>query len=215
MSLRALDQVLMRLVLDGSFRAQMRIDPGPLLDAYDLSPAERARLMRLQRAGTSDTTHETVEAAATPASGAHYGIQLTLARPYRAASPQVIAALQEEGFGVLTEIDVQATLKQKLGVDFRPYCILGACNPPLAYRAFQSEPEIGLLMPCNVIIYAEDDGRTVVSLADPLAMLGLAGNPALRELADEARRRLTRVAVALQRDGTAPTRYEHTEDSDV
>lgn len=207
MSLQALDKVLKRLVLDGAFRAQMRIDPAPLLDAYDLSDEERTRLMRLQRAGRDamdDAGNESATEA--PVVGAHYGIQIMLAMSYAAAVAHVTAALKDEGFGVLTEIDVQATLKQKLGVDFRPYCILGACNPPLAYRAFQSEPEIGLLMPCNVIVYAEDAERTVVSLADPLAMLGLAGNPALRELADEARRRLIRVAVALQRESIFPLR---------
>ena len=118
--------------------------------------------------------------------------------PYAQAVEQVTAALKDQGFGILTEIDVQATLKQKLGADFRKYSILGACNPPLAHQALTTELEIGLLLPCNVIVY-EDDGASVVSIADPIAMLQLADNPSLERVANEARARLRRVIAALSR----------------
>jgi uncharacterized protein (DUF302 family) len=118
--------------------------------------------------------------------------------PYAQAVERVTAALKDQGFGVLTEIDVQATLKKKLGVDFRKYVILGACNPPLAHQALNADLEIGLLLPCNVIVY-EDDGASVVAIIDPIAMLEVAGNPALETVAREARARLRRVIAALGR----------------
>jgi len=118
--------------------------------------------------------------------------------PFAQAIERVTAALKDQGFGVLTEIDVQATLKQKLGADFRKYSILGACNPPLAHQALTTELEIGLLLPCNVIVY-EDHGGSVVSIADPVAMLQLADNPSLEGVANEARARLQRVIAALSR----------------
>ncbi len=124
------------------------------------------------------------------------GLEVKVAVPYEQAIEKVTAALKEQGFGVLTSIDVQATLKQKLGVDFRPYTILGACNPPLAHRALSADLDMGLLLPCNVIVYAVEDGA-VISIADPLAMLKLADNPALNEMAQEARERLERVVAAL------------------
>ena len=124
------------------------------------------------------------------------GLEVKVAVPYEQAIEKVTAALKEQGFGVLTSIDVQATLKQKLGVDFRPYTILGACNPPLAHKALSADLDMGLLLPCNVIVYAVEDG-TVISIADPLAMLRLADNPALNEMAQEARARLERVVAAL------------------
>jgi uncharacterized protein (DUF302 family) len=108
----------------------------------------------------------------------------------------VAAALKEEGFGILTEIDVKATLKKKLDADFRKYVILGACNPPLAHRALSAELEIGLLLPCNVIVYEEDDG-SVVSIVDPISMLGVVESPELEPVASEARARLERVGKAL------------------
>jgi uncharacterized protein (DUF302 family) len=120
-------------------------------------------------------------------------LQLT----YEQALERVTAALQAEGFGVLTEIDVQATLKKKLDVGFRKYMILGACNPPLAYQALSTELEIGLLLPCNVIVY-EDDGGSVVSIADPVSMLSIAGRAELTTVAEQARTRLQRVVTALQ-----------------
>ena len=116
--------------------------------------------------------------------------------PYAQAVEQVTAVLKDQGFGILTEIDVQATLKQKLGADFRKYSILGACNPSLAHQALTSELEIGLLLPCNVIVY-EDDGASVVAIIDPIAMLELADNPSLERVANEARARLQRVIEAL------------------
>jgi uncharacterized protein (DUF302 family) len=116
--------------------------------------------------------------------------------PYEAAVEKVIAALKEEGFGVLTEIDVQATLKKKLDVDFRKYVILGACNPPLAHRALQTEMEIGLLLPCNVIVY-EEDGGSVISIIDPLSMLDFVEGTELTPVADEARAKLQRVIEAV------------------
>ena len=111
-------------------------------------------------------------------------------------------ALTDHGFGILTEIDVQATLKKKLDVPFRRYLILGACNPPLAYEALQNEREIGLLMPCNVIVYEDDAGKTVVSIADPQAMVAITGAPALAAMADKARNKLARALATLPE--TAP-----------
>jgi uncharacterized protein (DUF302 family) len=126
------------------------------------------------------------------------GLTVHLNTDYETALTRVIAALKAEGFGVLTEIDVKATLKQKLNVDFRPYKILGACNPPLAYRALQAAPEVGLLLPCNVTVAQADEGDITVSLVDPLAMLGVMANPALEPIAAEARQRLERVAASLR-----------------
>lgn len=121
-----------------------------------------------------------------------YGFGTTLTMPLDAAIAHVTAALKAEGFGVLTTIDVQQTLKQKLDVDFEPYVILGACNPALAHRALTAEHEIGLLLPCNVILHAHG-AETRVAIADPIAMLGVVANPILAEVAQEARARLTRV----------------------
>ena len=123
-------------------------------------------------------------------------LRVRLDAPYEEAMERVTAALKAEGFGVLTEIDVKATLKKKLDADFRKYAILGACNPPLAHRALNTELEIGLLLPCNVIVY-EEDGGSVVSIVDPISMLGVVDSPALKPVADEAGARLERVAKAL------------------
>jgi uncharacterized protein (DUF302 family) len=125
------------------------------------------------------------------------GINVHLKTNYETAIMRVTEALKAEGFGVLTEIDVQATLKKKLDVDFRPYKILGACNPPLAYRALQAAPEVGLLLPCNVTVTQLGDGDIAVSLVDPLAMMDIIQHPALATIAAEARSRLERVAAAL------------------
>ena len=125
-------------------------------------------------------------------------LRVRLEVPYEVAVEKVTAALKEEGFGVLTEIDVKATLKKKLDADFRKYAILGACNPPLAHRALSTELEIGLLLPCNVIVY-EENGGSVVSIVDPLSMLGVVQSPELQPVADEAGARLERVAKALER----------------
>lgn len=125
-----------------------------------------------------------------------YAFRTRVALPYDLVVKNVTTALKEQGFGVLTEIDVQATLKQKLDADFRKYTILGACNPPLAYRALNTELEIGLLLPCNVIVY-EDNGGTVVAIVDPIVMLDVAGNAGLEAVAREARIRLQRVLETL------------------
>lgn len=123
-------------------------------------------------------------------------LRIELDVPYEQAVERVTAALKKEGFGVLTEIDVQATLKKKLDADFRKYVILGACNPPLAHRALSTQLEIGLLLPCNVIVY-EENGNSVVSIVDPISMLGVIDDPELQPVADEARARLERVAKTL------------------
>jgi len=128
------------------------------------------------------------------------GFQVRLPDSYDAAIEKVTHALKNEGFGVLTSIDVKETLKEKLDVDFRRYIILGACNPPLAYKALQSQPLIGLLLPCNVTI-EEQEGGTLVSIANPDAMLTidpLSASDAVCTVAAEARARLERVAKALQ-----------------
>jgi uncharacterized protein (DUF302 family) len=127
---------------------------------------------------------------------ADYSLKVQLDLPYEQAVEKATAALKEEGFGVLTEIDVKATLKKKLDADFRKYVILGACNPPLAHRALNTELEIGLLLPCNVIVY-EEDGGSLVSIVDPISMLGVVESPELEPVASEARARLGRVAEAL------------------
>jgi uncharacterized protein (DUF302 family) len=111
--------------------------------------------------------------------------------------PRVVDALQKEGFGILTEIDVQATLKKKLGLEKKPYKILGACNPPLANQAIEAEPDIGLLLPCNVVIREDDDGSMVVSFMDPQAVLTLVERDDVAELAAEVRSRLERVRDSL------------------
>ncbi|MCE7981740.1 MAG: DUF302 domain-containing protein [Caldilinea sp. CFX5] len=121
-----------------------------------------------------------------------YGFSRTLARPVAEAVSAVTAALKEEGFGVLTEIDVKATLKAKIDVEYKPYVILGACNPNLAYQALQVEPEVGLLLPCNVIVYDNGDGASTVSIVDPMQMLGVVNNPALQPIAEVANTRLHR-----------------------
>jgi uncharacterized protein (DUF302 family) len=100
--------------------------------------------------------------------------------------------LQEEGFGILSEIDVRAKLKEKLGVDFRPYIILGACNPKLAHKALSAEINLGTLLPCNVVVYVDDRERTVVMAMDPSTALGMVGNPALEPIAAEVRERIAR-----------------------
>jgi Uncharacterized conserved protein len=123
---------------------------------------------------------------------ASYGFRVTTRLPFDAAVAKVTALLQDEGFGVLTRIDVRETLREKLGVDFRRYLILGACNPRLAHEAFQAEPDIGLMMPCNVVVY-EADGGTVVGLANPAAMVEATGNSGLCPVAAEAGTRLRRV----------------------
>lgn len=125
--------------------------------------------------------------------------EITLNAPYGEALPRVIEALKDEGFGVLTRIDVHDAFKEKLDIDFRNYSILGACNPPLAHKALSSRPDAGLMLPCNVIVEENDEG-TLVRIVDPAAMMqagGLAGDPVLEEVGGEAEARLKRVAQAL------------------
>ena len=126
------------------------------------------------------------------------GLHVELALPYDQAIAKVTQALKAEGFGVLTEIDVKATLKKKLDVDFRRYIILGACNPSLAYRALSTDLDVGLLLPCNVVVYETDENHAAIGLIDPIAMLGVLPSPDLQPIADEARARLTRVAKSLE-----------------
>ena len=127
-----------------------------------------------------------------------YGYERKLAgTTFDQAIERVTAALKEEGFGVLTEIDVKDTLKKKLDVDFRRYRILGACNPNLAHQALGAEPQIGLLLPCNVVVQESPEGGVVVSIADPHAMFTLVENKAVAPVADEADQRLRRVLAAL------------------
>lgn len=127
-----------------------------------------------------------------------YGISTTVPLAYAAAVERTREELAREGFGVLSEIDVAATLKKKLDVDFRPYVILGACNPPLAHRALTAERDLGLLLPCNVVVYAGDEeGTSVVAAMDPEAALELTGNEEVRAVAREVKGRLERVLTAL------------------
>ncbi len=124
------------------------------------------------------------------------GFGLTLATDFDSAITRVTEALKTEGFGVLTTIDVRATMRAKLDIDFSPYTILGACNPPLAHRALVAAPAVGLLLPCNVIVRAVDDG-TRVEFVDPLMMMGVMQVPELQPIAVEARAKLERVAKTL------------------
>ena len=128
-----------------------------------------------------------------------YGISTTVPLDYDTAVARTKEALAAEGFGVLSEIDVAATMKKKLDVEFRPYVILGACNPPLAHRALTAERDIGLLLPCNVIVYADDvPGRSVVAAMDPVEALQLTGNDAIAPVAEDVKARLTRVLQSIE-----------------
>jgi len=126
-----------------------------------------------------------------------YAFGKTVSLSFEQATAAVTAALAKEGFGVLTEIDVAATLKKKLGIERPPYRILGACNPQFAARALEMEPQIGALLPCNVVVREDAGGRTVVEFMDPNAVLGLVGRPEIAPIAAEVRARLERVLAAL------------------
>jgi len=130
--------------------------------------------------------------------GRPYGFVSALAMPYDRAIERTRAVLTEQGFGVLTEIDVKKTLKEKLDADLRPYVILGACNPALAHRALQADLGVGLLLPCNVVVYDNGDGTSTVEALDPEAALGIVGdNPAIATVAREAGARLRRAVDSL------------------
>ena len=128
-----------------------------------------------------------------------YGLGVVVKGEFDAIVARTTDALKAEGFGVLTTIDVTQTLKQKLNVDFRRYLILGACNPPIAHRSLQAELEIGLLLPCNVIVYDRGDGTLGVSAMAPVPTIGIVGNPALTDMATEADARLRRALAAIEK----------------
>jgi uncharacterized protein (DUF302 family) len=133
------------------------------------------------------------------------GFEVILRESFPDALARTRQALKAEGFGILTEVDLQQTFRDKLGQEFRPYVMLGACNPPLAYRALTDAPEVGLLLPCNVTVEAPLDGGSLVRLANPDLLLSvgrLAGRPQLQAIASDARQRLERVAASLRRSST-------------
>jgi uncharacterized protein (DUF302 family) len=123
-----------------------------------------------------------------------YSFSIKVNADLSAVEEKIVAALADEGFGVLTEIDVQATLKKKLGLEKRPYKILGACNPQLANQAIDAEPEIGVLLPCNVVLRQDESGQNIVTFMDPAAVLTLVDREGVAELAEEVRTRLKRVS---------------------
>jgi uncharacterized protein (DUF302 family) len=126
----------------------------------------------------------------------NYGFSKTLDIPFEQAIEKVTAELKKEGFGVLTSIDVKETLKQKINVDFKKYTILGACNPPIAHKALQEEEELGLLLPCNVIVY-EKDNKTNVSFFDPMVMTWVIDNDGMKPIAGEVKEKLQKVLEAV------------------
>ena len=135
-----------------------------------------------------------------------YGFTTTLTNTtFDQALAKTLAALKAEGFGVLSDIDVQHAMKEKLGADMRPYRILGACNPPLAHQALQEVPDIGLLLPCNVIVREESNDRVVVGFLDPQIMVNLVGKPEMKAVSDAAEQRLRRACESLGGSVAQPT----------
>ncbi|WP_418315809.1 DUF302 domain-containing protein [Piscinibacter sakaiensis] len=128
-----------------------------------------------------------------------YGFHATLQMPFDQAVDRVMAALKEQGFGVLSDIDVQGAMKEKLGEQMRPYRILGACNPPLAYKALQAEADVGLLLPCNVVVRQDNDQQVTVAFVDPLVMMEMVKQPEVRNVAEDAEQRLRKVCEELGR----------------
>lgn len=126
-----------------------------------------------------------------------YAFGKSIDAPFREVEQKVRTELAKEGFGVLTEINIKDKFKEKLGKDFREYVILGACNPSLAWEAFSKEINIGTLLPCNVVVYQDDDGKTVVMVMDPVAALGVIGNAELTDIATQVRIRMERVLAAI------------------
>lgn len=129
------------------------------------------------------------------------GFELRIDQPYEQAIESVTAALKTQGFGVLTRIDVRATMKEKLGADFRPYSILGACNPPLAYKALSHAPEVGLLLPCNVTVEESEPGKSLVRIANPATMVlavNRPGDAVMQEVANEALQKMMNVIAVLE-----------------
>ncbi|MGZ3676873.1 MAG: DUF302 domain-containing protein [Ktedonobacterales bacterium] len=161
-----------------------------------------SKLSHFDRSASQDNTTHTLgvklSQEVSTIMGSSYGFGTVLNAPYEQAVAQVKEALKAEGFGVLSEINVKQTLKEKIGVEMQPYVILGACNPQLAHRALTAEPEIGQLLPCNVVVRGEGD-QARVDIADPEAMLSIVGKPELDEVAAEAKQRLQRVVAALSR----------------
>ena len=127
----------------------------------------------------------------------NYGMSLTLNRPFDAVLKDVREALAEQGFGIVTEVDMQATLHEKIGVDIEPQIILGACNPKYAHRSLQAEPSIGLLLPCNVVVRKTDAG-TVVEMINPEMMVTITDNPAIQEIANEVTEKLAAALASLK-----------------
>ena len=127
-----------------------------------------------------------------------YGISVTLSLDFDNALEKTVACLKDQGFGVLSDIDVEATLKKKLGVDFKRYRILGACNPPMAHKALSAEEDIGLLLPCNVIVCEVSESKTRVAVIDPVAAMSVVGNDAIKPIAEEVKKKLVSVVLALE-----------------